>query len=417
MDQNKIGNFISTERKNKKLTQKELSEKLNISEKTISKWECGKGLPEVSLMKPLCKELDITVTELLNGEKEVTESNQEDGIIKYMDYTKKKSKHKVFLISILFIMLITFILSTVIYFFNTYNKIAVYELSGYNDNFSIDEMYFTKSNMYNILSTGNISVKNKTINEADIIEVFLKSGNRLIIGRSYSNFNGHTYPEKYGYSELLDDEKIANISNWYIEVSYKENNKLKKDIIKLKNEVLMKNNEFVSKKIEPIGNDTQSNEEIENANKSQLDRFNNQAQALIEKGYIESYRDELHGFYGRFVKKTSNDNYSVTIGMSTPCIEYQTQINKSTQIKINLNINSQSINEKELNGSVYKNNLIYNFSYNKESKEIQYKEVYDNEMNVINIKDYPSINNIESICQKLIDLQKELYDVLIKPYL
>ncbi len=48
MDQSKIGNFISTERKNKKLTQKELSEKLNISEKTISKWECGKGLPEVS---------------------------------------------------------------------------------------------------------------------------------------------------------------------------------------------------------------------------------------------------------------------------------------------------------------------------------------------------------------------------------
>ncbi len=41
MDQSKIGNFISTERKNKKLTQKELSEKLNISEKTISKWECG----------------------------------------------------------------------------------------------------------------------------------------------------------------------------------------------------------------------------------------------------------------------------------------------------------------------------------------------------------------------------------------
>ncbi len=55
MNQEKIGKFISKERRNKNLTQKELADKLNISEKTISKWECGKGLPEVSLMQPLCK--------------------------------------------------------------------------------------------------------------------------------------------------------------------------------------------------------------------------------------------------------------------------------------------------------------------------------------------------------------------------
>lgn len=51
------------------LTQRQLADALSISDKTISKWECGKGLPEASLMLPLCEALDITVNDLLSGEK------------------------------------------------------------------------------------------------------------------------------------------------------------------------------------------------------------------------------------------------------------------------------------------------------------------------------------------------------------
>lgn len=69
MDQNKTGKFIAGERKRKALTQKQLAEMLGISDKTISKWERGGGFPEVSLLLPLCRELDITVNELLAGER------------------------------------------------------------------------------------------------------------------------------------------------------------------------------------------------------------------------------------------------------------------------------------------------------------------------------------------------------------
>lgn len=69
MDQVKTGRFIAGERKKKGYTQKQLAEKLQISDKTISKWECGNGFPEVSLLLPLCNELDITVNELLSGER------------------------------------------------------------------------------------------------------------------------------------------------------------------------------------------------------------------------------------------------------------------------------------------------------------------------------------------------------------
>lgn len=69
MDQIKIGKFISETRKAHGITQRQLADALFISDKTVSKWECGKGLPEVSLMLPLCEELHITVNELITGEK------------------------------------------------------------------------------------------------------------------------------------------------------------------------------------------------------------------------------------------------------------------------------------------------------------------------------------------------------------
>lgn len=68
MDQVKIGKFIAHMRKQNDLTQKKLAQKLGISDKTISKWECGKGMPDNVLMLPLCDALGITVNELLSGE-------------------------------------------------------------------------------------------------------------------------------------------------------------------------------------------------------------------------------------------------------------------------------------------------------------------------------------------------------------
>ncbi|MCD7872419.1 MAG: helix-turn-helix domain-containing protein [Clostridiales bacterium] len=68
MNQIKIGRFIAERRKTINLTQKQLADILLISDRTVSKWECGKGLPEVSLMLPLCDTLNITVNDLLSGE-------------------------------------------------------------------------------------------------------------------------------------------------------------------------------------------------------------------------------------------------------------------------------------------------------------------------------------------------------------
>lgn len=68
MDQKKIGTFIAQCRKEKKLTQMQLAEILNITNQAVSKWENGKGLPDVSLLEPLCTALDISLNELFSGE-------------------------------------------------------------------------------------------------------------------------------------------------------------------------------------------------------------------------------------------------------------------------------------------------------------------------------------------------------------
>ena len=78
MDQVKIGKFIAKRRKDKNLTQAELAEKLGITDRAISKWETGKGMPDSSIMLDLCKELEISVNELLSGE-----------MIEMKDYDKK----------------------------------------------------------------------------------------------------------------------------------------------------------------------------------------------------------------------------------------------------------------------------------------------------------------------------------------
>ncbi len=82
MDQVKIGRFIAECRKNKKLTQVQLAEKLNITDRAISKWETGKGMPDSSIMLDLCNELNISVNELLSGE-----------VIKMEDYNLKAEEN------------------------------------------------------------------------------------------------------------------------------------------------------------------------------------------------------------------------------------------------------------------------------------------------------------------------------------
>lgn len=94
VDQAKTGRFIAQRRKAKQLTQRQLADLLDISDKTVSKWERGNGLPEVSLMLPLCKILEISVNELLSGESiQETELRQKTEEV-IMDLVKEREENR-----------------------------------------------------------------------------------------------------------------------------------------------------------------------------------------------------------------------------------------------------------------------------------------------------------------------------------
>lgn len=117
MNQEKIGKFIAELRKEKNMTQVELSNKLGITDRAISKWENGRGMPDLSFLKPLCEILDISINELLSGErlnKKEYQEKLEENIIKTIDYTDTKIKKtkKIFKIILSIIILFVVILVT-----------------------------------------------------------------------------------------------------------------------------------------------------------------------------------------------------------------------------------------------------------------------------------------------------------------
>ena len=105
MNQEKIGKFIAKCRKDKKMTQSDLAEKLGVTDKSIGNWENGRNMPDLSLFKPLCDVLGITINDLLSGEKISKDKYQErfeENIVNTIDYSTKRINKYSNVIGILF---------------------------------------------------------------------------------------------------------------------------------------------------------------------------------------------------------------------------------------------------------------------------------------------------------------------------
>ena len=110
MDYNRIGNFIATERKAKKLTQAKLAEKIFVSEKTVSKWENGNGLPDTNTLPKLCEVLEVSLNELLSGERDNLENNSQKNEQLLLDIAKEvEQKNKIIWNNMWIIMIISII--------------------------------------------------------------------------------------------------------------------------------------------------------------------------------------------------------------------------------------------------------------------------------------------------------------------
>ena len=117
MNQEKIGKFISEKRKEKKLTQSELAEKLGITDRAISKWENGICLPDAGTMPELCEILNITINDLFSGEKVDMKENEkklEENLLEMTKMKEEKDKQLLNLEVIIGIVLVIFFLGVII---------------------------------------------------------------------------------------------------------------------------------------------------------------------------------------------------------------------------------------------------------------------------------------------------------------
>ena len=140
MNQEKIGKFIAECRKNKNMTQQELAGKLGVSDRTVGNWENGRNMPDLSLFKPLCDELGISMNDLMSGEKISKDHYQEkleENIVNLTVNNKKNfNKRLKIFSSLLAFILIIFI--AVVYIYNFYELDVRYDgrlmKCSFNDN-------------------------------------------------------------------------------------------------------------------------------------------------------------------------------------------------------------------------------------------------------------------------------------------
>lgn len=162
MNQEKIGKFIAYCRKEKNMTQEELAQKLHLTDKAISKWENGRCLPDLSILEPLSKTLDVSINEILSGEKikeEELKDHTDKNIIDVVNYSDEKIKRIKRTIKVSSIIMI--IALATLMFASDYDHIK----EGKKPNFMF--LVSKKDNKYTYLGLGSKLVREVAAEETD----------------------------------------------------------------------------------------------------------------------------------------------------------------------------------------------------------------------------------------------------------
>lgn len=199
MEQKKIGKLISIIRKDKQLTQQQLGDILGVSSKTISKWETGNGLPDITILKKISKEFDITIDELLDGEIEIKHPT---------DNKTKSTKYKIITTIFILIILATITISIInskkankeesITPQNNCTVIRTYDIKNIGESNDENYRYITISE-YQVEGVFTVKIP-KSISEK------LKSGSAYVFTFKTTEANNYTTTDK-----LFDNSEIINI--------------------------------------------------------------------------------------------------------------------------------------------------------------------------------------------------------------
>ena len=204
MNQIKIGKFIAELRKSKNMTQQQLAEKIGVSFKTVSKWETGRGMPELSTLKPLSDELGITINELLNGEKIKKEeylNKLEENMIATIDYSDKKINEKDKNIGIFLLIIGILISLTAVSIFSSDN--------------SWSSIYSVLGSIVSLIGFSKIIKKLSYIKRVILNFSFFATFIALLFILDFTNVTINHQPPRFSLTKVTTDKVITYTTPFY----------------------------------------------------------------------------------------------------------------------------------------------------------------------------------------------------------
>ena len=235
MDNEKIGLFIKKLREDKKLTQEELAKMIPISRQAVSKWERGLTIPDPQILIKLSEIFNLSINEILNGEKINKTNIQKINSISLELYKDSNKKNKIIklLIFLLFILIFIFL---IYYFIISYRSINIYTISGFSDNVNFKNGIFVKTNEKLYFRIGDIEILNNQ--KIKNIKLFYKFNNKqiTILNKSVDSESdlNISFIDYVGYNDYIDTSNLDYIiENMYLNVTFSDfEDNVKVDFVK-----------------------------------------------------------------------------------------------------------------------------------------------------------------------------------------
>ena len=279
MNPDKIGKFILQLRSEKHLSQYQLADKIPISRQAVSKWERGQTIPDSSTLIRLSELFNVTINELLNGERRTdnTIKELEETTLSILDDSNKKTRYlKVLLHTFIPTILILIIILLSYYFINTYNTIKVYKVYASSKEFNIVDGILITTKQKTYLKLGKVqSINNVEINNISLY--YIHNGIEQLI---YEDKDiDTTVFELNGYEEMISLSNIKELINdSYLIIVY-DNLEFKKVKLNYKRDFV--NNNYLIPKVKKL-----SEKDIEKPQESLF--INNTIKELKVKGYYNN---------------------------------------------------------------------------------------------------------------------------------
>ncbi len=337
MIESKFGSIISSLRKEMNLTQKDLADKLGISDKAVSRWETGKSYPTLEMIYQISKFFNVPFNDLMTAR--VSDNDENDIVAGIVKEFNKMSKKTTRILKVILIILLAFslVVTGALIFSNTYNKFHVYGVYIESDDFIIYRGTYIDTNIKDTLNLGSIKLKNIEINDNDIVSAdlyYVEDGKEFVL-QTYSSIDNIYFSNLISYIKI--DELSNYLDNLYLKVKITNKNNINKEYVgKLEFTEDFSNNKLYS------NDDVYENDEYVPIDLSDEDiekiLINNNFNSLTKRIYtkdLDKYKIAYFGDYKKveFTYEENNLKYNYIYNLETNILDVSIKDGNSTEIE------------------------------------------------------------------------------------